>query len=453
MAMCKPGREVPGQHVVTNALVVDEEWGEMWRAEHDGFGKVLFIAYTTPLGVKMFQEALPALERWKASSHGADQRLLGIRMISADTAIPYLLVEDTGGPTLRELANDPTRAVAPDDYVKWFAGLFEGIVAAMNLNLVPIGVSPDTVFYDPNNAGARWRLAPVGPGGACRSGLIGRGRYVPRELAHMADVSLTHADTYGLSWILAEILAGRDDMPRLPSVLDETIGMERLATELKAGVQSQNGVCMEPMGMAMVLKRWLRNDAEKEMKAWRKAHKKATGKAGASVSRAAVPKVKAKRKSSDGGGTFAVGLLLSLLKIGLVLAVFGAAAFGTYKLFTTTDTNKTPLGTARLFCKEVVANNQAGALQYTTGNAVGQTEELFTLLRVIREGNLASPLAEAQAVTERTGAQSFIGQATLKGTSGESFLLLTFRLHEQEDGTYRIYELDWEGLNQNTLGL
>jgi hypothetical protein len=403
----------------------------------------------------MFKEALSYLGRWKESCRTPEQRLLGIKHLSPDTAIPYMLVEDTGGPTLREVANDPEKEINPDDYVKWFSGLCEAVTNATNMNLVPIGISPDTVFYDAGNPGARWRICPIAPGLAMRNGLIGRGRFTPKELSHMPDVSTTHADTYALSWMLIDIVSGRPDLPRLTSVIDEAFPLEKLGRDLKGSATSQNGACVEPQMMDTILKRWLRNDAEKEVKKYLKTHKKGKkAKPGAKPATAAKSKSapKAKKSSSSNAGAYVRMILMTLLKLTIVLVAFAGGAYGGYRLFTSKDTNKTALGTARLWSKAIVADDLQGALAFTSDEGEYQTKQLFDTIAYIEKSNSASPLASANAVTEKTSAKGYLGQATLQGENGDSFLVVTFKLHEQDDGTYRIFYVDWEGTNSSTLG-
>lgn len=300
MPMCQPGREVPEQDLVTNHLVAEEAWGEIWRAEHDELGKVLFVAYTSAAGTAMFRDALPTLERWQDTGDMMSGHILPILKISADTAIPYILARDPGGPTLRELVNHPETTIEADQLVRGAVEWVGGVVTAVKLNMAPVGITPDTLFKVTTGQ-AHWCVLPVAPR-TVRQGLLAGGRYFAPELEHAADLSISNGDCYALGWILAEVLSEDWELVRLPAVLQKAIPIEKLRDAVNTGLASNHGIFVDPNVYDLSLRRWLRNDAEKESKQLHKLRKKAAKAQG----KKPVPSKKAKTPAPSGGANAAL---------------------------------------------------------------------------------------------------------------------------------------------------
>src|SRR5690606_22705347 len=110
----------------------------------------------------------------------------------------------------------------------------------------PAGLFPGSIVEAPGNEEYRWRLVPVCPGAMKAASSVAEGRYTAPELASCDNVDDLHADVYGASWIVVELIAGRMDLPRDSKAAREAIPYKRFATLIENGLIVQGAGYMEP---------------------------------------------------------------------------------------------------------------------------------------------------------------------------------------------------------------
>lgn len=468
MAMCTPGCEVPDQGIVPTVLVLEQEWGEVWEADHDQLGRVLFVAYTTPAGIAMFKEAADGLKRlMDVGTHTAS--LIPVLKVSEDSAIPYIVTSHPGGPTLRRVAREHEVLLDAEVVVQGGIHLMEGVALAKNMNLLPVGITPDTVFCPGGAENGNWVVLPVAPGTRSQK-LLSQGAYVPPEMEH-GDLSLINADTYSTAWIMAELVSGEEKLRRLPEVIARTLVLDKVGEDLKAAATSGGGNYMDPGTFEMILKRYLRNEAEKEFKQFRKMNKP-VGKPKKGSSSDQVPKSrvvgartgsgkkgkKGKKKSGGGGGGNYAALfgavLIALVKVGAIVGGAAGGYYGVRWLFTSSDTAQTPVGTARLFAGAIIEGDRAKATGFVSEDMAHRAGHFIDLLDMVARDGLANEIVSASAVTERAGAgNEYVGEAHFSDAGGTPIFVMILRLRARDDGTYEIFSVTWQGLTPTTLGL
>ncbi len=448
MPMCQPGREVPDQGLVTQRFVFEECWGEVWRAEHEQHGAVLFVAFTSAVGIAGFKKALPYLEKWKAGGIMSSEGILQIHKISTDTAIPYLLTEDPGGKTLREFASNDEKVVDATSLMKWGSGICETLLSMFNMSLMPVGITPDTIFYDAKKPNTPWRLLPIFPGITDQARLLANGRYTAPELAASTDPVNMNADTYSLAWILSDILTGDYQMPHEIAALEQLLPAPKLIEVLKAADRFQGSDYLAPHMFDTAIKRWVRNEAEKDLKQFRKMQKnpKARNK-NAAKGKAVKPTKSKPAKSSSGGGKIFIVFLKLLI---VIAAMIGGAIFGyklVHHLFVTPKTDQTASGAAQLYIESVVHHDMTTALSYTTdAGAYGTRTMLESITNWEKNGNISTMSSAAGLTTAIQDEQKkiYVGETTLMGAAGEPIMIVKLRIQQQPDESYRVIEVIWK---------
>ncbi len=457
MAMCESGREIPGQGIVTNHLVVEGAWGELWRAEHQRFGRVLFVAYTTTAGMKLFNTSLETLKRWKQSSPAVDG-LLGIREISAETAVPYVVVDDPGGETLREASADKLDPVDPLQLARWFRALSETLGNAYNLNLLLINPTPDTIILDPTRKSNPLRIVPVAPDANETAPLLADGRYTAPELPGSAQPKLINADSYAIAWMLVDCILQRDDLPQHVEDLREALPTPKLTQVLTAGLFSQGGSYGDARILEGALKRWIRNDAEQDLKILRRDREKAvkelqkearkakkegrevpadsvTDAASIPISKVArKPPETVEKKKKKSGGTLAktAGIVL------LFAAVAAAVVFGMTKFLYKPPEPKTAFATAAEYFEDVERGDLNGATTLAASGVQPKTKALLEELE--KTGNVKGNSGVTTALTPQ-GRQT--ARTEIRGRNEEVLMFVTIQLEEESQGTWRVTDVVW----------
>jgi len=462
MPMCQPGKEIPDQGIVPTHLVVEGPWGELWRAEHTRYGKVLFVAYTTAVGMELFRDSLDALKRWKQSAPAADG-LLGIKEISAESAIPFIVVEDPGGETLREACSDREQPVDPLELARWFRACAETLGRALNLNLTILNLTPDSIVIDPTKKNNPMRLVPVAPGATAKAPLLCEGKYVAPELPGSALPKLINADSYSLAWLLVDALLGGDPIPRHVEDLKAALPAPKLIQALNGGLFSKGGSYGEAPLVDGALKRWLRSEAEEDLKVLRKQQEKAlkellkekkkaakstkgepdaeaaeappAAPSAPSVSKIARKPVEYRKggsKSKEAGTRKIVVVVASILAAG---AAAGGVIFA-MKLMKPVKP-ESAFATATVYLDEACDGDVAGASKWAADAGVAATSAFVD--QVKKSGNAKG---HAALTTERGAQGQQIARTAIKGPNDEILLNVAVHLVEKQPKEWRVVKVD-----------
>ncbi len=456
MAMCEPGREIPGQGIVTNHLVTEAQWGEIWRAEHQRFGRVLFVAYTTTAGMALFRSSHETLKRWKQSSPAVDG-LLGIREISANSAIPYIVVDDPGGETLREAASDKLDPIDPLQLARWFRALCETLGNAYNLNMLLINPTPDSIIIDPAKKTNPLRIVPIAPDATELAPLLADGKYTAPELPGSSQPKLINADSYATAWMFVDAILQHDELPRHVEDLKAAVPTPKLVQILTVGLFSQGGSYGDARIMEGALKRYIRTDAETDLKVLRRNQEKVQkdlqkemkkaqkeGKAApvrSSTDEAPVRISKVTRKSPEtiakkkkrGGNSFA--------KTAGVVAIFAAVAagvvFGMTKYLYKPPQPKTAYATAAEYFRDVGRRNASGAAALSSGAAQEQTRTMVGEL----DGTGVKGVSSVATTLGADGAHT--AKTEVRGANEEVLMYVSAELREESPGSWRVTNVEW----------
>jgi hypothetical protein len=464
--MCQPGREVPGEGILTNELVVEDAWGELWRASHETHGRVLFAAYTTVAGEKAFRESLPSLRRWKMSAAGVSEVLGTLLHISDKTAIPYVLYADPGGATLRErIAADTDETIDPQDVVKWLVCWLRGSAGAFNLDCIPAGLTPDTLFEAPGFDKSPWRIISLLPASLSQKTLMAGGRYFPACMRESTEVMRLNPDTHALTWLATEAIARNFDMVRDADVFFEAVPVPKLSTILENGiVEEAGGKFPTAASFEQMLVRWYKNDAEADLRKFRKQWVKSRKKRGlpplppreapAGRKGGKLPPVNGRSsrraRETSGGPPVIVAILLGLLKATLVIGAVVGGAYGGWVgvnfLLKPSYSMKTAQGAAYLYGMSFV-NNSIPELEATTSG-----EEALWDSREILQYLAGRPMSEVRAVCDGQGSE-YIGIVEIRDSTDKLVVMLTVKVRKEGE-EFRVYQtkatggefLNWIGI-------
>jgi len=454
MPMCHPGREVPGQGIIPQRLLFEEGWGEVWHAAHNRLGAVFFVAYTTPPGVEMFNQAKAKLERWKASGGVAAEGVLPVLEVIAESAVPYLIVRGVAGRSLREVLADQETYPDPEEAVELTARLMKTLREASAMELLPFGVTLDTIIEDPACAGFPWRLLPVAPTARSQPQLLGRGLYIPQEAA--IDYGSPNSDVCSLCWILAECVAGAPFQGRDIPALESAVNMPALAALLKNGITSSVGKFPDTAVIERAIRQWQRDDAPAELKKHRKARKGDKRQPREPLAKPPAPTAKGKKTAKKGGGVNAAtgakffletigAILFAFLKLGLVLGVIAGLLYGGKFLLKPSYSPNTPQGAANLFCQAVIAADKSKAMSFIVGEAVADAPMVYEYFQT-KAGKSSS------AVLERAGTD-FIGVAEIRDADDKLCGVIHLKMIPDGD-VYVISQIDvTAGETLNFIGI
>ncbi|MGF1573784.1 MAG: hypothetical protein ACFCU1_12030 [Sumerlaeia bacterium] len=484
MAMCTAGKEIPGQDLTPLKLLVDDNWGELWRAQHKIHGTVLFAAYSTSVGMELFKKSLPTLQRMMEGGGVATNLLLNIKAIFPDEAVPYTLIEDPGGKTFSEFAGDETKVIDFEKFISWGSTILDQMVQVMNMNATPLGLTPDTILYDSELKDTTpWRVAPILPGNAEQGLGLAGGRYSPPELVTSSQPQFVNADTYGLTWILTEAMAKDFELDRDPAAVEEALSglAPKLTATLMIGLQCAGGMYPDSATMGTQYRRWIRADAKTDLKKARKAQEKQKKQIDAAIKKGQPIPTKAKagksKKRSEklatpaaaarGGATMrhpgvitgvetkgpgAAGLLMSL---GKILGFFGVCVFlyfAAIKMVTTPKTTNKPMGTAQLFLDAAVLDRNAEeAAKYTTDP--GSARALINAMKSMEDQKVSAKINNYHSFKiDRQAGNKYISEVMVGSETEVSVLAVFLIMDQTPDGKYTVISIDWKGLGARTLG-
>ncbi|MDX1972377.1 MAG: hypothetical protein SFY68_07595 [Candidatus Sumerlaeia bacterium] len=478
MPMCVAGSEIPGQNLTPLKLLVEDSWGELWRARHGVFGSVLFAAYTTTEGMRLFNQALPVLQRMLEGGGVATPLLLGVKAILPDEAVPYILLEDPQGKSFAEFAGDPSKVIDYEKIVEWGTTMMDQLIHVLNMNATPLGITAGTVFYDAAmKDSCPWRVAPILPGVATFGKVMAKGRYAPPELLVSSHPQFLNADCYAIAWMMSEAMLRDFEIEHDPGLAADRLGAPKLAAALMVGLQSSGGVFPDGASLATNFRRWVRNDAagelkkirkaqEKEKKAIEAAIKKGLPLPGAPAAAKSSPKAAAKKPAGTGvstkhpgvivgverKGPGMAGLFASLAKIGALFGFLALLYFGFNFLFFAKASNKTAMGTARLFLDTAIVERDATKAGTYTLNP-GDAQGFLNMIKSMESSNASAKIIGYQGlIADKQAGDKFLAQAILMSETENNVMGVFFEIEGKGDGTYVITDLDWKGLGAGTLG-
>jgi hypothetical protein len=86
--MFSAGQMSKALNLTLDSLVVEEQWGEVWRCRQENLGHVFLIAYQKEYGKKLFDDARHALEQWQQTAASGAAGFLKIHQILGRGQIP-----------------------------------------------------------------------------------------------------------------------------------------------------------------------------------------------------------------------------------------------------------------------------------------------------------------------------------------------------------------------------
>jgi len=469
MPMCEVGKEIPGQDITPEKLILEDGWGELWRAEHRSFGQVFFVAYSTSAGMKAFKSAEKQLMAIHQGGGVATDFLLKIKKISTDSAIPYTLIEDPGGKSLYDFSSDEMKVIDYEKVVDWGIQIVEAVMVATNMGVLPIGITPKLLLFDTLKKDKHpWRIIPILPGAREQTHLLENGRYSPPELISTEQPSMINADIYATTWIMIECMAKNFEIDHDPMAISQHVQAQKLLMAIMVGTQSSAGMYPDPATMASQMKRWRRADAETDLKKIRKiqtkekkAIEKAKKKGGKPVK---VAKGSTKNeKNKDGTSTKHPGIITGveskgpdagkiMIRIFFILLLFGVPAVGYLAfdeikgIFVAEATNNTGSGTASLFMQAIIEDNPAEYNKYTNSVTKGQASSLVNMLDSI--GDTGQPVKGAGNAKVMNVDVGFLVEMTVFDMNDSPVMVLLLQIEPRSDppGTYHITGINTQGL-------
>lgn len=197
---------IPNLPFIPRALLCQGSWGEVWRASHETFGSVLFIAYSSGEGEELFASAQRGLSRWKQNAEAGSHRLLKILDMS-DGAIPFLIVEGTGEKSLTESLAHHHGHPSLEALAKAIKEISLGVAEADEWGLTPIGLTPDLVMKCPDGSPIPWKILPIAPGAPVQRRATYCAKYLPPSTMG-GDIAYEpqNCDTYALGQIWMDLI-------------------------------------------------------------------------------------------------------------------------------------------------------------------------------------------------------------------------------------------------------
>ncbi|MCC6547466.1 hypothetical protein IT570_09900 [Candidatus Sumerlaeota bacterium] len=267
MALFKAGEAVPGHSFIPRELIVEEAWGEIWRARNATGGTILVVGYTTAEGDAIFEESLPALRKWKEVAESHSPSMLRILEIN-ESAIPYLIVEDPEGETWRETIMQPSQPEMPlEEQATMASAILDAIIQGEAIGIAPLGITPDTIMRSSRTPGM-WRLIPVAPKSMQAVRPLAQGRYFPREVTVAEKPGEIHADCYSLAWIWVEGM--RRDFNATWPESTEAIPYPKLSLILESTLQPRSGSSNDPALLKKSIAAWVSSELGSDLLAHEK---------------------------------------------------------------------------------------------------------------------------------------------------------------------------------------
>lgn len=272
MSFFQPDQDLPQHPFIPRRLLREEPWGEVWQVLHrDSATTMLLVAWCTPEGDALFAEIEDGIRRWKEVAGTVNcPHMLRIVELS-DSAIPYALVEDPGGFSLRDEVsgrrNEPPQG---EGIAKLGMHLATAILETEAYDCGPVVLTPDCIFHCPGDRDNPFKLLPVAPRAHSHAALIGGGRYLPKEFASTQNPVKIHPDIYAIPFILTEVWR-RDFESPAPQAIADVIPLKGLAYTLDSLTKLVQGIYTEPNVAAQGFERWIKKQMAQDIAAFEQA--------------------------------------------------------------------------------------------------------------------------------------------------------------------------------------
>lgn len=408
-----------GDHgFLPHELIREEPWGEIWRAVWlKENRRVILVAFTTQEGDELFGEAAQHLRRWQEVAGKACPHLLKIFEIN-EGAIPFLLIEDPGGPTLREHVTALEADMPLDQQGKFGLHIATAIVEGEAYDCGPIGVTPDTIIQAPEDRDYPWRVIPVGPRTRAMCALLGAGRYFPPGCAQNPAFFTIHVDCYALAWIWTEVFRRNFEMPWLEP--KKAIPYTGLSYVLESSLVDKNGVYSDPQVVAAGVDRWVSKTLKQDI--------------------AEQKEKEVRRKRGPLGNffhdnKFALGVCAGLV---VFLAVLGG---GIYLLLESRTfgrplTKLRPEDVTEMFETALLANKPDDGVALTM-SAPDATREIFIAVDRLEKAGILPDKPKTSRTVDGSG-EGRTADITLKNADGEIVAVASLMLQQRANAEWQI---------------
>ncbi|MEO8377114.1 MAG: serine/threonine-protein kinase [Candidatus Sumerlaeota bacterium] len=247
--------KIPDLPFIPRTLLCQGSWGEIWRASHDTFGTVLFLAYSSGEGEELFASAQRGLVSWKHNVEASSHRLLKILEMS-DGAIPYLIIEDTGEKSLAETLERHHGHPTLEALAKAIKEISLAVADAAEWGLTPLGLIPEMVLKCHDGSPVPWKILPIAPCAPIHRRATYCAKYLPPSTVG-GDLSYEpqNCDTYALGQIWMDLIRMYQ---KDASEIDKRVLLECGLKEAVAGaLQKIEGEFRPPAEVAEIAQHWL----------------------------------------------------------------------------------------------------------------------------------------------------------------------------------------------------
>ncbi len=425
MPALESGKPIEQLGVTPRRWIAEAPWGEVWRADHAGHGRVLLAAYSGVKGEAHFERVLPRLSQWNRRAD-VFPGLIHVLETHRNLAIPCLILRDPGGPTLAErVAQGP---LGPADASKVGHDVANALHGISNEGICPFGLAPDNIIARSDYG---WMLAPYALLDPAQPAHTSGGAWAPPGLAESRMPEMMNPDVYALSLILAGAMTGDVAQPMPPDRIRTNVPHKRLSLVLSNGVAARSGNYPDAKVTASALERYRKGELQADLQEAEEA-----------VRRAARSPLQQKLFEHRGPA------MLAAKALGLALVVF-LAVFGLYRMFAGGDPAASPRGLTRVYFEALIARDGEAAARFTEGEATLQTFRLLEDIKRMEDKALASRFATVNAPRmgdPRTGKVQ--AKTQLVGQAGDPFIEVEFVLERKPDDKWKVVGLLYEPLRK-----
>jgi hypothetical protein len=384
-------------------LVLEQPWGELWRAEHEKHGAVLFAAYSGARGEAHFSATRARIAQWNRRSE-VFPGLSPILEEHGSSAIPVLILQDPGGGSLREkVAGGPLGVADASQMAKDVAAALAGLA---HEGIGPIGLTADHIHL---RSDFGFVIVPYALLDAAHPETTGAAQWLPPELKESRTPDSVHADVYAATLLTAGAILG--DVEHAPSAASVRAGLpyKRLGLVLSNGVAARNGAYTEPKTTALLLDRYRKTEMASDLADAKEAVAATTRSPMAAT-------VHANRAPLILAGKIAgVVAVLALLVFGIMSATKGGPA------------DSTPRGLSRVYFEALIARDATAATAFTEGEGTSQTHAILADIKRMEDKHLTSKFGSVNS--PRMGdanASKIQAKTTLLGEAGDPFMEVEF---------------------------
>jgi len=408
MPVFEAGALVEQFRTTLKTLILEQPWGELWRAEHEKHGTVLFAAYSGARGEAHFGATRVRIAQWNRRAD-VFPGLSPILEEHGSSAIPVLILKDPGGGSLREKVAKGHLGVA--DASQMAKDVSSALAGLAHEGIGPIGLTPDHIHL---RSDFGYVIVPYALLDPAHAETTAAGEWLPPELRESRTPDSVHADVFAATLLTVGALLGDLSAPPPPASIRSGLSCKRLALVLSNGVSPRNGAYTEPKTTALLLDRYRKTEMAADLADAKEA-------VAATTRSPIAAKVHANR-----------GPLLLAGKIAGVLAVLALLVFGIITATKGGPADSTPRGLSRVYFEALVARDAAAATAFTEGEATAQTHAILADIKRMEDKHLTSKFGSANS--PRMGdanASKIQAKTTLVGEAGDPFMEVEFVLEKK----------------------